>query len=278
MIAGRTVNRGKVECRGYTGESSEEQDGHDGAVSYLGGGLPGGRGGAACRVWRGRRGVGDARCGALPDRRAVARGCALPDRLLPTPTPGPPSDTPAPVEARPLAPVELEPAFPGIEFDRMVFLTYAEDESGRLFVVLQPGRIVVFENDPGVRVGADVPGHPRAQVNDAGNEEGLLGLAFDPAFVENGHFYVYYTASRPRRIGRLALLGQRGRPRPGGPRLGARLHGGGAALPQPQRRPRRVWARTGCCTSASATEGRAATRGATGRIRPRCWAASCAST
>ena len=115
-----------------------------------------------------------------------------------TPTPGPPSDTPAPVEARPLAPVELEPAFPGIEFDRMVFLTYAEDESGRLFVVLQPGRIVVFENDPGVesaRTFLDI----RDQVNDAGNEEGLLGLAFDPAFVENGHFYVYYTASRPRR-------------------------------------------------------------------------------
>ena len=114
------------------------------------------------------------------------------------PTPGPPSDTPAPVEARPLAPVELEPAFPGIEFDRMVFLTYAERESGSLFVVLQPGRIVVFENDPGVesaRTFLDI----RERVNDSGNEEGLLGLAFDPAFAENGYFYVYYTASRPRR-------------------------------------------------------------------------------
>ena len=112
--------------------------------------------------------------------------------------PAPAVDTPAPVEARPLAAVELEPAFPGIEFDRMVFLTYAERESGSLFVVLQPGRIVVFENDPGVesaRTFLDI----RERVNDAGNEEGLLGLAFDPAFAENGYFYVYYTASRPRR-------------------------------------------------------------------------------
>ena len=78
------------------------------------------------------------------------------------------------------------------------FLTYAEHESGRLFVVLQPGRIVVFENDPGVesaRTFLDI----RERVNDSGNEEGLLGLAFDPAFADNGHFYVNYTASGPRR-------------------------------------------------------------------------------
>ena len=114
------------------------------------------------------------------------------------PTPVTAADTPTPVEAMPLAPVELEPAFPGIELDRMVLLTYADDESGRLFVVLQPGRIVVFENDPGVE-SAQTFLDIRERVNDAGNEEGLLGLAFDPAFAENGHFYVYYTASRPRR-------------------------------------------------------------------------------
>ena len=66
------------------------------------------------------------------------------------PTPVAAADTPLPVEPLPLAPVALEPAFPGLEFDRMVLLTYPDDGSGRLFVVLQPGRIVVFENDPGV--------------------------------------------------------------------------------------------------------------------------------
>ena len=143
-----------------------------------------------------------------PSPPAAASPAVVASAPAPAPVPSPPADAPPPVpvadtpapavEARPLAPVELEPAFPGIEFDRMVFLTYAERESGRLFVVLQPGRIVVFENDPGVesaRTFLDI----RERVNDAGNEEGLLGLAFDPAFVENGHFYVYYTASRPRR-------------------------------------------------------------------------------
>ncbi len=118
--------------------------------------------------------------------------------LSPAPTPALAAVTPEPIEARPLAPVELEPAFPGLEFDRMVLLTYPDDGSGRLFVVLQPGRIVVFENDPGVesaRTFLDI----RERVNDSGNEEGLLGLAFDPAFADNGHFYVNYTASSPQR-------------------------------------------------------------------------------
>ena len=120
-----------------------------------------------------------------------------PTAAAPTPTAAAAVDTPEPVEARPLAPVELEPAFPGLEFDRMVLLTYPDDGSGRLFVVLQPGRIVVFDNDPGVE-SAETFLDIRERVNDSGNEEGLLGLAFDPAFAENGHFYVNYTASGPR--------------------------------------------------------------------------------
>ena len=125
---------------------------------------------------------------------------------VPTPVPPPtPLQSPAlipeerePVEALPLAPVELEPAFPGIEFDRMVLLTHAGDDTGRLFLVLQPGMIVVFENDPGVE-SAQTFLDIRERVSDAGNEEGLLGLAFDPAYAENGYLYVYYSASRPRR-------------------------------------------------------------------------------
>ena len=94
--------------------------------------------------------------------------------------------------------MKLEPAFPGLEFDRMVLLTYPDDGSGRLFLALQPGRIVVFENEPGVE-SAETFLDIRERVNDSGNEEGLLGLAFDPAFAENGYFYVNYTASVPRR-------------------------------------------------------------------------------
>ena len=149
----------------------------------------------------------------LPTPAAAPSPTAAPSPVVgpdsqPAPTPSPPAapsptpaaalDTPEPVVARPLAAVELEPAFPGLEFDRMVLLTYPDDESGRLFVVLQPGRIVVFENDPGVE-SAETFLDIRERVNDSGNEEGLLGLAFDPAFAENGYFYVNYTASGPRR-------------------------------------------------------------------------------
>ncbi len=134
-----------------------------------------------------------------PTPTTVPSPAAAPSPVAaPTPSPAPAVATPEPIEVRPLAPVELEPAFPGLEFDRMVLLTYPDDDSGRLFVVLQPGRIVVFENDPDVesaRTFLDI----RERVNDSGNEEGLLGLAFDPAFAENGHFYVNYTASGPRR-------------------------------------------------------------------------------
>ena len=123
----------------------------------------------------------------------------------PDPTPIPPPDpfvpSPAllqnedkPLEVLPLTPAELEPAFPGIEFDRMVLLTHAGDESGRLFLVLQPGQVVVFENDPRVEL-AQTFLDVRNLVSDAGNEEGLLGLAFDPAYTENGYFYVYYSAA-----------------------------------------------------------------------------------
>ena len=94
--------------------------------------------------------------------------------------------------------ISIEVAFPQLTFPRMVFLTHPGDNSNRIFVVLQPGQIVVFNNTREVdsfKVFLD----SRERVNDSGNEEGLLGLAFDPAFRENGEFYVYYTASQPRR-------------------------------------------------------------------------------
>ena len=45
------------------------------------------------------------------------------------------------------------------------------------------------------------------RVSQAGNEEGLLGLAFDPDYRDNGYFYVYYSAPSSRRsvISRFSL-------------------------------------------------------------------------
>jgi len=95
-------------------------------------------------------------------------------------------------------PVDAVNAFPQLSFARPVKITHAGDGSDRLFVVEQDGVIRVFQNNPAVTSSAvwlDI----RPLVSRAGNEEGLLGLAFDPDFSNNGYFYVYYSAAGPRR-------------------------------------------------------------------------------
>ncbi|MDR8390651.1 PQQ-dependent sugar dehydrogenase [Aliifodinibius sp. S!AR15-10] len=87
-------------------------------------------------------------------------------------------------------------AFPELSFARPVDLQHPGDGSNRLFVVEQRGVISVFENDASVSSKTtflDI----EDQVEDRGNEEGLLGLAFHPDFANNGYFYVNYTASNP---------------------------------------------------------------------------------
>ena len=116
---------------------------------------------------------------------------------LPTSVSTAASDTPAPASGA-LPRVRTETVFPSVSFDRMVFLTYPDGIPDRLYLVLQPGRIMVFDNvaDPSSPVTfLDI----RNRVSDRGNEEGLLGLAFDPDYSNNGYFYVYYSAASPRR-------------------------------------------------------------------------------
>lgn len=92
----------------------------------------------------------------------------------------------------------LEIAFPNLSFTRPVDFQHAGNNSNRLFVVEQRGVIWIFENDSAViqkSIFLDI----KDRVNDSGNEEGLLGLAFHPEYENNGYFYVNYTASHPRR-------------------------------------------------------------------------------
>ena len=116
---------------------------------------------------------------------------------------GPPVAAPPPAEGDDVRPaalggVDLAPVFPGLAFERMVGMQYPPGDPSRLYVVLQEGRIVSVENDENAaahRPFLDIT----ARVSRAGNEEGLLGLAFDPEFADNGYFYVYYSAAGPRR-------------------------------------------------------------------------------
>jgi len=105
-----------------------------------------------------------------------------------------------PLNAYPKPSVEyrLVPAFPKLRFERPLDFQFAADGSTRLFVVEQAGRILVFENDSKVAV-AKIFLDIKDRVSSRGNEEGLLGLAFDPKYRINGYFYVYYSAFKPRR-------------------------------------------------------------------------------
>jgi len=101
-------------------------------------------------------------------------------------------------DATALPRAELRAAFPNLSFVRPVDLQSPNDGSNRIFVVEQAGRIHVFENRPDVersQVFLDIT----AKVRERHNEEGLLTLAFHPDFRTNGRFFVYYTASDPRR-------------------------------------------------------------------------------
>lgn len=87
-----------------------------------------------------------------------------------------------------------EEAFPGLSFTRPVDLQHPGDGSNRLFVVEQRGVISVFENDASASnktTFLDI----QDKVDDRGNEEGLLGLAFHPDYAANGYFYVNYTVA-----------------------------------------------------------------------------------
>lgn len=74
-------------------------------------------------------------------------------------------------------------------FDAPVFVTQAPDDSSRLFVVEQGGRIVVR------RDGKTLP-TPFLDIRSkvvSGSEQGLLSMAFAPDYAKSGRFYVDYT-------------------------------------------------------------------------------------
>ncbi len=94
--------------------------------------------------------------------------------------------------------IRIVKAYPELRFTRPVDFQSPADGTDRIFVAEQSGRIFVFQNQPEIRekkLFLDIT----EKVNDSGNEEGLLGLAFHPEYKTNGYFYLNYTAAKPRR-------------------------------------------------------------------------------
>jgi glucose/arabinose dehydrogenase len=69
-----------------------------------------------------------------------------------------------------------------------VYLTSPPGDS-RLFIVEQDGRIRIYKNGALLTT----PFLDVASLITFGGEQGLLSMAFDPAFATNGRFYIYYT-------------------------------------------------------------------------------------
>ena len=102
------------------------------------------------------------------------------------------------LQASAQAQFQIEKAFPNLTFTRPVDLQADPLSDNRLFVVEQAGLIRVFQNSS-LSDSLTTFLNIRDRVYDSGNEQGLLGLAFHPDFVNNGYFYVNYTATQPNR-------------------------------------------------------------------------------
>jgi len=97
----------------------------------------------------------------------------------------------------PLPALQAVPAYPNLPpLDRPVHLAFAPN--GWALAVEQRGRVLAFPHAPDASaliVALDLRDRVLAQ----GNEQGLLGLALDPAFPERPYLYVTYTAPYPQR-------------------------------------------------------------------------------
>ena len=99
------------------------------------------------------------------------------------------------VRPRPLAGLVLRPAFPQAGYDDLVGFEAAPGERSRMFAVQRGGRIVAVPLDRCVAPSKTPFLDLTDRVFRAGREEGLLSLAFDPDFQQNGYLYVYYTTA-----------------------------------------------------------------------------------
>ena len=104
--------------------------------------------------------------------------------------------------------VDLVAAYPGLGLSPLD-LVPIPDGSGRLVSIDKTGFALSFLDTPQAASAStyfDLSG----AIQQSGGETGLLGIAFDPNFVQNGHLYVFYTASGAGRSVLARLTSQNG--------------------------------------------------------------------
>jgi glucose/arabinose dehydrogenase len=89
--------------------------------------------------------------------------------------------------------------FRDVKFKRPIQVVVRPDRPDELFVVEQPGRVLVLDRTKPDESKAKIFLDIRPGVRMKHNEEGLLSMAFSPDVETDATFYLYYTASSPRR-------------------------------------------------------------------------------
>ncbi len=95
--------------------------------------------------------------------------------------------------------IQLDRVLPLLPLVRPIQTLQLPGDSTNLYIVEQPGRILLADPSKSELSEASVFLDIKERVNDGGNEEGLLSVAFHPQFPAKRELYVYYTANKPRR-------------------------------------------------------------------------------
>jgi len=90
-------------------------------------------------------------------------------------------------------------------FTYPVFVTHAPGDTSRLFVVQKGGQIRIFDLSTNTLLGTPFLSVTVAGGTSVSDERGLLGLAFDPDYANNGQFYVYYTGAGTNNLARYTV-------------------------------------------------------------------------
>ena len=98
--------------------------------------------------------------------------------------------------------IQLQRLYPEMETPFPITVQIPNDGSGRQFLALQRGQILILPDDESAKsapVFLDLSTRAM-EAPDGKFEEGLNGLAFHPDFKANGKFYLCYTQQQPKRL------------------------------------------------------------------------------
>ena len=151
-----------------------------------------------------------------PDSAATAP----PPTEAATSSPDPAATAPPPTEAASSTPdpaatgrssVAIEPAFPGLPTLTLPMMLVDVPEHDLFLIVLQDGLVVAVNRDGPYDDPRTV--HDQRERTLSQGEEGLLAIALDPDFAQNGYVYAYYsyrpsTDKRGSRIARFNTTGE----------------------------------------------------------------------